>query len=749
MNRKDHAKFICDVSELTSLFHDALGMEDFLQRISVMTSHHMACEVCSIYIYYPDSNELVLKATQGLNPSSIGQVKMKLGEGLTGLALKEKRPICEGSARNNPNFRFFPGIGEERYESFLAVPIVRGAIEIGVMVVQSVKRNYFTPEDIQVFRAITSQLAATIETARLLITLNDQKQEKPAVAFDDLKFIKGRCGSEGVALAEAFVIQETMTDVSRFVRPGSKYTKEDFFNAIEQTEKQLQELQANVEDTLFDVAAMIFTAQLLMLKDKGFTDAIVRHMDGGLDATAAIVLVVEEYVRKFNSITDSYLREKIYDVKDVGRRLLENLTGLKDSHSDIEGRIVIARELFPSDALKLFSQKVKGIVLLSGGVTGHVAILSRSLDIPLVVAEEMGLLNVPAGTPLLLDAVMGHVHLNPAEDTVRTVMQREELSKKVDHLKVLIRENPTTKDGTPINLMVNINLLGDLQAANEFKAHGIGLYRSEFPFLIRSNFPSEEEQYLIYRRLVTGMPGKPVTLRTLDIGGDKALSYYDYGKEENPFLGLRSIRFSLKHKDIFAAQIRAMLRAGFGANIRLMFPMISSVDEFQQAKGVVQECLHELKIEKVEHHPNPQIGIMVELPSVLEIIDDLAAEADFFSIGTNDLVQYLLGVDRTNEKVADLYVPHHPSVLRALAKIVQAARRHNKDVSICGDMAHEAKYIPFLLGIGLRSFSLDAHYLPKVHQQLSEILLPEAQALAGEVLKQRHIARTAQLLNAT
>ncbi len=745
--KRDHAKLICDVGELTGLFHDAPGMEDFLQKITAMITQHMACEVCSIYLYYKDSDELVLKATKGLNPSSIGQVKMKLGEGLTGQALKERRPIREGQARNNPNFRHFPGIGEERFESFLAVPILHGTVEIGVMVIQSEQKDYFTAEDAQIFRAITAQLAATIETARLLITLNDHKHRKqtpPAAA--DLKFIKGRPGSEGVALGGAVVMDETMTDLQRFVDTKDVYTEEDFHRAVQATEAQLEDLQKKIETTLFDVAALIFTAQILMLKDKGFSEVIAGHIRKGIAPPQAVVTVVQEYVRKFAAITDSYLRDKIYDVKDVGRRVLENMTGLKDHHADLEGRIIIARELLPSDALKLFSQKVKGIILLSGGATSHMAILSRSLNIPLVVADEPGLLAVPGGTRILLDAVMGYIHIAPEEGLVQKVLEREDLHKDMGHLKRLIREFPTTKDGVLVKFMANINLLGDLKAANEFKADGVGLYRTEFPFMIRSDFPSEEEQYLIYRRLIEGMPGKEITFRTLDIGGDKVLSYYDYGREENPFLGLRSIRFSLKHKDVFIQQIRAILRAARGQKARVLFPMISSVDEFLEAKGIVQECIHHLSNEGQKDIESPPMGIMVELPSAVEIIDELAQEADFFSIGTNDLVQYLLAVDRTNAKVADLYLPHHPSVLRALKKIVDAGAKYGKDVSICGDMAHSVRFLPFLLGIGLRHFSLDARYLPRVHEKLSTIVLSEAVVQADEILKQSKVVRTAQLM---
>ena len=745
--KRDHTKLICDVGEITGLFHDAPSMEEFLQKITVMITRHMECEVCSIYLYYADQQELVLKATKGLNPDSINKVRMKIGEGLTGVALKEKRPICEGQARNNPNFRFFPGIGEEKFESFLAVPILRGSVEIGVMVIESEKKDYFSSEDIQVFRAITTQLAATIETARLLITLNDKNEKAPAAVPQDLKFIQGRCGSEGVAFATTMIINESLTDMQHYKSDGAKkYSEADLHRAMEETERQLGDLQVKLEATLLDMTGLIFTAQILMLKDKGFTDSIFSLIRGGVNPPQAIVEVVHDYVSKFSRIEDAYLREKIYDVKDVGRRLLENLTGHAQTQHDYQNKIVIARELFPSDALKLFSQKIKGIILLSGGATSHVAILARSLNIPLVVTHELALLSLDPAASVLLDAYMGYIHINPDPLVKAKVLQREELNRNIDGLKKLIQEHPRTHDGVAVKLMANINLLGDLKAANEFKADGVGLYRTEFPFMIRSNFPSEEEQYLIYRRLVEGMPGKEITLRTLDIGGDKVLSYSDQGKEENPFLGLRSIRLSLKYMDVFVAQLRAILRSGAGRRIRILFPMISSLDEFLQAKSVVQECIHQLKTQRKEFMPNPPLGVMIELPSMIEIIDEMAQEADFFSIGTNDLVQYMLAVDRTNDRVAQMYLPHHPSVLRALKKIVDAGLKHGKEVSICGDMANDPKYLSLLLGLGIRCFSMDARYLPRMHERLRQLSIQECEKLTQEVLTQSQISRITQIL---
>jgi len=541
------------------------------------------------------------------------------------------------------------------------------------------------------------------------------------------------------------VMDENFTELSHYLKdPTGDLTLADFHRAVESTERQLEGLQTQIESTLFDVASLIFTAQILMLKDKFFIDGIVDRIKGGQTPVAAVIAVVESYIWKLNQIDNAYLRDKIHDVKDVGRRLLDNLAGRKDTAREYAGKLLIARELLPSDVLKLYSQKIKGIILLSGGVTSHASILSRSLNVPLIIADEPGLLSIRAGTPVLMDAVMGQVHVDPAKELVEKILEREDLHKDMASLKSMIQQSPCTKDGVAVKLMANINLLGDLKAALEFNAQGVGLYRTEFPFIMRNNFPVEEEQFQIYKRLLEGMKGKEVTFRTLDIGGDKVLSYYNNEKEENPFLGLRSIRFSLRHREIFVQQIRAILRAGGASPIRIMFPMISSLDEFFQARDIVRECVKELTKEK-HSVANVKLGVMIELPSVLEIIDELAREADFFSIGTNDFIQYILAVDRTNEKVADMYVPHHPSVLRALKKVVDAAVRFKKSVSVCGDMAHDLKYFAFFIGIGIREFSVDARYLPRMHRELSVLKVKETEAFAQKILEKITVRETSQL----
>ena len=737
-NERDHTRLICDIGELSSLFTDSTNLETFLQGIVEMIAEHMKSDVCSVYLYYDDTQELELRATKGLNPSLIGNVKLKLGEGLTGLALKELRPICERHASKNTSFRYFPDLGEEQYESFLAVPISRGRTMIGTMVIQNAERNYFSEEDIIVLRAITSQLATTIEMARLILSLEGQHEfKKTSVVTTDLKLVKAMCGAGGCAHAESIVFGGDV-DFNDYVNDADKkvYSVEEFHKALAVTESQLENFQESIEQKLSDVASLIFSAQILMLKDQGFVDAIDQLIGQGINPPEAVIRVVKNYVKRFEQIENPYLREKSHDVRDIGRRLLENLIGSKDGGHDVAERIVIAKELLPSDALKLSSQNVKGIIVLRGGSTGHLAILAQSLQIPLVIADEPGLLHLPKEAKILMDADQGNIYIDPDEGILKTFKNKEDAKTISTQLKATVADATHTLDGTKITLMANVNLLGDLDNARDFKAEGIGLYRTEFPFIIRANFPSEEEQFIVYKKLVDAMPDQPITFRTLDIGGDKVLSYMaDFMKEDNPFLGLRSIRFSLEHTEIFQQQVRAIVRAAYGTDLRLMFPMISSVDEFLKARDVVYTCIDELKQQKIVCHQKPRIGMMVELPSVLEVIDELVQEVDFLSIGTNDFIQYMLAVDRTNAKVAQFYIPHHPSVLRALHKIVECAMKNNKDVSICGDMAHEEKYLEFLLGIGIRNLSVNPVHIPKLQDAIGQIDIKQAQNFATEVLK--------------
>ncbi|MFP4163756.1 MAG: phosphoenolpyruvate--protein phosphotransferase [Chitinispirillaceae bacterium] len=742
----DHIQLICDIGEITEVFAETQNIESFLQKIVDMVANHMDAAVCSVYLYDEDRRELVLRATRGLKSQSINKVRLKLGEGLAGLALKELRPVYEKDSSSHPNFKYFPETAEEKYHVFMAVPIIRGLSRIGVLVIQRKKRA-FKDKDIVTLRAVASQLANMLENARLLMTLRFHKPHEEKKTKGRIKLAKGKVASQGFAMGPARIIDRDRTFENFLHRKyETRYSLEDFTKALSLTEHQLEDLQARVEEKLSDVASLIFTAHLLLLKDTEFVGAMKRKIEQGMNPPDAVLQVAKQYVELFSHGENNYIKEKVQDIEDLTIRLMGNLVAELRELYRCEKHVVIARELFPSDMLKLSSENVLGVVLVTGGVTSHLSILARSLGVALVIVDSPRLLTIPDGTNVILDAEVGNLHINPTLSVISSFSERNEAREKVRLKETAVKEKTKTADGERVKLLASINLLSDVRLANEMKCEGIGLYRTEFPFLIRSDFPSEEEQYVVYRQLVKGMPGKEIVFRTLDIGGDKVLSYYDFAKEQNPFLGMRSIRFSLSNKETFVQQIRAMLRAGYDTSIRIMFPMISSIEEFQEAKITVMDCITQLKKNKVPHNSTPRIGMMIEVPSVVEMLDLFTKEVDFFSVGTNDLVQYMLAVDRTNEKVAGFYIPHHPSVMRAVKRIADAAGKEDKEVLICGDMAHQETYIPFFLGCGIRTLSLEAQYVPRIQKLIEKTDSRKAEDLALKITECGKVSEIARLL---
>ncbi len=740
-------KLICDIGELNHLFKNSISIEHFLQQTVVMVSKHLDCDVCSIYIYDEDERLLTLKATEGLNPNAREDVKLKLGEGLVGKALKELRSLNIENATQHPDFKEFKGIGEEKYENFLAIPIARGLNRIGTLSLQRVSTQKFLENDEVACMAVASQLANIIENAKFLMSLH-MPQPKPRHANKDVfENLKVSVASKGFAIGNILAIDKDKTFKPLLKKHFEKrYTLEDFQRAVLKTQQQLEDLQNLVEEKLSDAASLIFASHLLILKDKEFVGEMIKLIEKNINPPEAIMKIAKKYVDIFGASENQYVREKVQDLEDLTVRLVGNLESSFETVASVNNRIVIARDLFPSDLLKFSSENIGGIVLVSGGTTSHLAILARSLGIPMAIIAEPALMDLSHNDVMLLDADEAAVSINPSEDVKSQYVTHISSRQKLEQQKKTIRPETFTKDGNKITLLANVNLLTDAKLATELKCEGVGLYRTEFPFIIRSNFPSEEEQFLTYQNLTNIMHGKPLTFRTLDIGGDKVLSYYKSGKEQNPFLGMRSIRFCLQNKDVFMQQLRAILRAGTTADLRIMFPMISSIDDFIEAKEILEECMNQLKIGGIQFNENPQIGMMVELPSVVDQAEDFAEIVDFFSVGTNDFIQFMLGVDRTNENVAPFYLPYHPAVLRALNKVSQAAIKNGIDISVCGDMAHYNKYIPILIGMGIKSFSLDPAYLPPIQDYIEEIEIEKAKSLAKELLECKKVSQIKEII---
>ncbi|HKJ85111.1 MAG TPA: phosphoenolpyruvate--protein phosphotransferase [Spirochaetia bacterium] len=728
--RRDNIELVWSISELSSLFEKKTNIDGFLQDVVDRIAEHMQSDVCSIYLLDETTGSLMLRATRGLDPASVGAVHLDVGEGITGTAVKELRPIREARASRNPDYKYIPDTREEQYESFLAVPIRRGLNRIGALVAQHRRPDQFTRQDTRALQAIAGQLASTLENVEMLMELHAGPGDRVSPAAARLPTIPCHPASEGIAVGSIMHLHPLDGSTEGSLELVHDDEERAFREALERTDGQLEAIQRELDERIADLANLIFASHLLMLRDEEFSGQMISAIRDGARAHDAIRQIVGRYVDLLSASTNPRTREKTHDIRDLGQRLLRNLRGDADEHGDLRGRVVIAHEMFPSDLVRVSAQHVEGVILTGGGTTAHLSILARSLEVPAVLLRSADDADLHDGDLVAIDAYEGLIHRDPPD----AVLEQFRLAREAHRGEgERVAPSPaTTSNGVRVELLANVNILHDVEVAVRVGATGIGLYRSEFPFLVRNDFPSEAEQYRIYHRITERIGDGPIVLRTLDVGGDKLFSDTQH-LESNPFLGLRGIRFSLAHPELFDEQLRAMLRAGAGCDLRILFPMISSVDEFRLAKGHVDAVLADLADEGLPHHREPRLGIMVELPSAIECSDDLAAEVDFMSVGSNDLVMYLLAVDRANEQVESLYEPHHPAVFRALARVIASARRHGTPISICGEAGGDPAMIRFLIGCGLRSISADPARIPAIRSAIATISSTEAEDFARRI----------------
>lgn len=745
--KSQHLSLLMDFGEMLAVLAGSSDVPAFLDKTVNLVADYLEADVCSIYLYQESSDELVLRATRGLNKESVNQIRMKNGEGIVGAALKEMRPIFEKDANQNPHFKLFKEAGEEAFPVFLAVPILRGLEKIGVLVVQRRDKNYFNEEEITAVRILNSQLAGSIENARTLLNMAS-KQIKQSDS-GDVGLIKGQSVSPGTAIGPA-TIYALALDISLFAEKQADklnhLSQKDFDKALEKTKKQISHFQKELEHRLPEAVSFIFGAHLMMLNDDAFTGEMRKKMEAGATIVDAVISVARQFIEIFENSPHDYIKEKVHDVSDLALRILNNLLEEEESLDlDSRGSIVIVRNLLPSNILKLALENVKGIVLTSGGAVSHVAILARSLGIPMIIASHNGLYKIKEGTKLILDAHVGNIFIDPDDNIIQTYKQRDSLEDTVASSAKEIREYSECLDGTKIKLLANINLLSELDLAQTLKAEGIGLYRTEFPFLVRRSLPTMEEQNIVYSKLIKAMPDKEITFRTLDVGGDKLLGYFDEAAEVNPELGLRSLRFLFKYQDILEKQVEAILRAAADKKIRIMFPLVSSPEELIKAKEITLEIWKKLRGNDL-NIAKPALGMMIEMPAVVPLMEEFCALADFFSVGTNDFIQYTLAVDRGNPNVAEYYRPEHPAVLRSLATVIKIAVKHKKDISICGEMAHDIRFLPFFIGLGIRKLSLDPHFFPLVQKKINQIDPNKASKTAEKLVKAVSIQEVSDIL---
>lgn len=563
--------------------------------------------------------------------------------------------------------------------------------------------------------------------------------------------IKGITAARGIAFGTAYKLATpNLTFETRTIK-SVQAEMERLQDAISKSREEIKQIRKQVKENQGEDNAMIFDSHLLMLDDPYYMETIEQIVtEEKINVESAVVRVTDLLLSTFKQLNNLYIRERITDIQDVVDRVLANLLGKSLPNISLiqdEASIIVAPELKPSETVQIDCRYVQGFVTDFGGKTSHAAIIARSLELSAIVGAKKAMTTIEHGDELIVDGINGLVHINPtAELTEQYREKQRRLNAKRFRLTTFKRRRTVTRDNQRIEIHANINSEGDIERAVRNGIDGIGLFRSEFIFMNEVNFPSEETQYTMYKRALLKMNGRPVVVRTLDIGGDKQLPYYTMPEETNPFLGLRSIRFTLEEKELFKTQLRALLRASVHGNLKIMFPMITTFQELQAAKSLLEEVKQALKEEQIPFNDEIEIGMMIETPATALLADLFIKEVDFFSIGTNDLIQYTFATDRMNERVAHLYEPLHPAILRITKQVIDVAKAHGKWVKICGEMASDERALPLLIGFGLTSLSMDPGNILNARKQINYLTYKQLKSIAEKAIQVKDAKEVEKLL---
>ncbi|MDQ8936935.1 phosphoenolpyruvate--protein phosphotransferase [Acinetobacter rudis] len=716
--------------------NSSVCLHDSLDIMVNQVSDAMHVDVCSIYLFDERNQRYLLMASKGLNPESVGNVALQLGEGLVGLVGQREEIVNLDNVSKHERFAYFPETGEEIYHSFLGVPVMYRRKVMGVMVVQNREAKDFSEAAESFLVTLCAQLSGVIAHAHAVGNIDVFRKPNLGSTY---KTFQGSSGAGGIALGRAIILYP-LADLAAIPDREADDISEELVlldQAIESVRQEIRSLDEKMHDSLMSEERALFSVFLRMLDDNALPAEIKELIRDGHWAQGAVKRVIDRHVALFAQMEDDYLRERVADLKDLGRRILASLQEADSSHKELSSdSIIIGEEISTAALVELPVGKIAAIVTSEGAANSHMVIVARALGIPTVVGVTELPINTLDDVELIVDAYQGRVFVNPP----RRLRQRyKEIQKEEEQMAKDLKQYETkdaiTPDGVTVRLFVNTGLMIDVVRGVQRGAKGVGLYRSEIPFMLRERFPGEEEQRAIYRQQLSHFANKPVVMRTLDIGADKDLPYFEI-EEENSALGWRGIRFTLDHPEIFSSQIRAMLKASIGLNnLHILLPMVTSISEVEEALYLLERDWIAVQEEEEVKITKPKIGIMVEVPSVLLQIDEFAELVDFFSVGSNDLIQYLLAVDRNNPRVSSVYSHFHPSVLRSLQRLVIECHKYNKPISICGEMAGDPLSAVLLMAMGFNTLSMSSSNILRVRKAICNVSMSDAQVLLEQVLK--------------
>ena len=717
---------------LREVMAEPVSAQTRLDRIVVHIAANMVAEVCSVYVLRADQF-LELYATEGLNREAVHLTTMGAEEGLVGLIAQTAESLALADAQQHPAFSYRPETGEEIYSSFLGVPILRGGNTLGVLVVQNKARRLYNDEEVEVLQTTAMLLAEMIASGELqsLAATGDGFATRRALS------LTGTPITDGIGLGHA-VLHEPRIIIKQIVAEDTKSELARLDVAIKAMRASIDKL-VDQGDTSHGETRDILETFRMIAHDQGWLRRLREAVNTGLTAEAAVERVQNDARAKMQRQTDPYLRERLHDLDDLANRLLHELVGqsfVADHASLPDNAIIVARTMGPAALLDYDRSKLRGLVLEDGGALSHVAIVARSLGIP-AVGNVGNIINLAEqGDPIIVDGSTGDVHVRPPVDVENSYAEKARLRAKRQEQYRKLRDVPClTRDGVAIDLHMNAGLVVDLPHMEETGAVSIGLFRTEIQFMIAHRFPRMREQEVLYRAILDAVPDRSVTFRTLDIGSDKVLPYMDKVEEENPALGWRAIRIGLDRPALLRTQLRALLRASGGRNLKIMFPMIAAVEEFHAAKAIAEQEVAYLQRYGHSLPSDLQLGIMLEVPSLLWQLDEICAAVDFVSVGSNDLLQYLFAVDRDNSRVANRFDSLSAPPLRALKLVADKARAANTPLTLCGEMGGQPLEAIVLIALGFRGLSMSPAAIGPVKAAILAMDLAETRRFVVDLIE--------------